>query len=88
MADDRTLTMDRRLVVLTATLAALAGNHVNVAMASRWAIVGKPAPSYDPATKVCANTYCHSDGTNGTPELDIYTDSFSLVGSLTPACRA
>ena len=36
----------------------------------------------------CANTYCHSDGTNGTPELDIYTDSFSLVGSLTPACRA
>ncbi|OGV75042.1 MAG: hypothetical protein A3K18_14425 [Lentisphaerae bacterium RIFOXYA12_64_32] len=26
----------------------------------------------------------NSDGTNGTPELDIYTDSFSLVGSLTP----
>lgn len=43
------------------------GKHVNgekdVKMAARWAIVGRPDPSYDQNTKVCANVYCHSDGT-------------------------
>jgi predicted CxxxxCH...CXXCH cytochrome family protein len=42
-------------------------NHVNgvkdVSMASQWTIVGKPAPTYNPATKSCDNVYCHSDGT-------------------------
>jgi predicted CxxxxCH...CXXCH cytochrome family protein len=42
--------------------------HLNkvkdVVMDPQWAIVGKPGPSYDSATKVCANIYCHSDGTN------------------------
>lgn len=42
--------------------------HVNgtrdVVMAPQWNIVGRPAASYDPATKVCDNVYCHSDGTS------------------------
>jgi len=46
--------------------------HVNgtreVAMAPQWSIVGRPAPSYDPVTKVCDNVYCHSDGTTD-PDL-------------------
>ncbi|HEY5973183.1 MAG TPA: CxxxxCH/CxxCH domain-containing protein, partial [Geobacteraceae bacterium] len=41
--------------------------HVNkskdVVMSVDWSIVGKPSPSYDSFTKVCANVYCHSDGT-------------------------
>ncbi len=41
--------------------------HVNgakdVVIDSRWNIDGRPAASYDPATKVCNNVYCHSDGT-------------------------
>ncbi|SNB46426.1 CxxxxCH/CxxCH domain-containing protein [Geobacter sp. DSM 9736] len=41
--------------------------HVNgakeVEMAPLWSIVGRPAPSYDPVTKICDNVYCHSDGT-------------------------
>ncbi len=42
--------------------------HVNgtkdVVMSAQWAIVwDQGAPAYDPATKVCANVYCHSDGT-------------------------
>ena len=36
----------------------------NVTMASQWNIVGRPASSYDPATKTCYNVYCHSDGTS------------------------
>jgi predicted CxxxxCH...CXXCH cytochrome family protein len=43
--------------------------HINrtkdVEMSSEWAVVGKPAPSYDPLTKVCNNVYCHTDGTTG-----------------------
>ena len=35
----------------------------NVEMAPEWAIVGRPAPSYNPVTKICDNVYCHSDGT-------------------------
>ncbi|OGW36165.1 MAG: cytochrome C [Nitrospirae bacterium GWC2_56_14] len=35
----------------------------NVVMAPEWAIVGRPAPSYNPVTMVCDNVYCHSDGT-------------------------
>jgi predicted CxxxxCH...CXXCH cytochrome family protein len=41
--------------------------HVNgakdVVFSAQWAIVGRPAPSYNPATRVCDNIYCHSDGT-------------------------
>ena len=41
--------------------------HLNgtkdVVMAPQWNIVGRPASSYNPATKVCNNVYCHSDGT-------------------------
>ena len=46
-----------------------ANGQVEVVMASRWAIVGNPAPAYDPVTKVCANVYCHSDGTTVNPEV-------------------
>ncbi len=49
------------------------GKHVNgtvdVAIASKWDIVGNPPPSYDPATKVCSDVYCHSDGTTVNPEV-------------------
>lgn len=42
--------------------------HVNgikdIAMASQWNILGRPAASYNQATKVCDNVYCHSDGTS------------------------
>lgn len=42
---------------------------VDVAIASDWNIVGKPAPSYDAATKTCDNVYCHSDGTTVNPQV-------------------
>ncbi|UFS70324.1 CxxxxCH/CxxCH domain-containing protein [Geomonas sp. RF6] len=35
----------------------------DIVVDSRWAIPGRPAPSYDRATKTCDNLYCHSDGT-------------------------
>ncbi|MDU0460467.1 MAG: CxxxxCH/CxxCH domain-containing protein [Geobacteraceae bacterium] len=42
-------------------------SHVNgakdISMASQWNIDGRPAPDYNPTTKVCGNVYCHSDGT-------------------------
>jgi predicted CxxxxCH...CXXCH cytochrome family protein len=45
----------------------ITANHLNgvkdVVMASQWNIVGRPPASYDPATKICDNVYCHSDGT-------------------------
>lgn len=44
-------------------------NEKNVAFDPKWKIVGKPDPSYNPATKVCDNLYCHSDGTSGTPQI-------------------
>lgn len=34
----------------------------DILMATRWSIVGKPAPTYNPVTKVCDTVYCHSDG--------------------------
>ena len=46
--------------------------HVNqqkdVQVASQWAIIGRPAPTYNKETKECDNVYCHSDGT-GSPEV-------------------
>ncbi|MSM40624.1 MAG: CxxxxCH/CxxCH domain-containing protein [Geobacter sp.] len=53
--------------------AILYGKHVNrqkdVVMDQKWAIVGKNPPSYDLATKVCDNVYCHSDGTNDPEQI-------------------
>jgi predicted CxxxxCH...CXXCH cytochrome family protein len=41
--------------------------HVNgvkdIMIDPKWNIVGRPDASYNPATKVCSNLYCHSDGT-------------------------
>ncbi|RII26037.1 MAG: CxxxxCH/CxxCH domain-containing protein, partial [Geobacter sp.] len=36
---------------------------VDVAMPAQWDIVGQPRASFDSSTKVCNNSYCHSDGT-------------------------
>ncbi|HEY3353748.1 MAG TPA: CxxxxCH/CxxCH domain-containing protein, partial [Polyangia bacterium] len=46
---------------------------VDVKVAPRWNIVGKPAPGYDPATKTCSNVYCHSDGTSVDPRVRTFT---------------
>ncbi len=46
--------------------------QVDVAIDPQWSIVGQSAPSYDPSTEVCSNTYCHSDGTAITPEMRAY----------------
>jgi predicted CxxxxCH...CXXCH cytochrome family protein len=35
----------------------------NIAIYPEWNITNRPPASYDPATKVCDNIYCHSDGT-------------------------
>jgi len=47
--------------------------HVNgvkdVVIAPQWAIVGRPAPGYDPNDKVCDNVYCHSDGTTNPEDV-------------------
>ncbi len=43
-----------------------------VTIANKWAIVGKPAPSYNPVTKVCDNIYCHSDGTDNPSEIKAF----------------
>ncbi|NJC87306.1 MAG: CxxxxCH/CxxCH domain-containing protein, partial [Desulfuromonas sp.] len=42
---------------------------VDVVFNSKWSIAGKPAPTYNTATMVCDNLYCHSDGTAGTPVI-------------------
>lgn len=41
----------------------------NVKMAHRWDIDGRPPADYNPATKVCGNVYCHSDGTTNPEEV-------------------
>lgn len=43
-----------------------------VSIANRWAIVGKDAPRYNSATKVCDNIYCHSDGTDNPGEIKAF----------------
>jgi len=47
-------------------------SHVNgekdIKMAPQWNIDGRPASAYNQVTKVCANVYCHSDGTTD-PEV-------------------
>lgn len=47
--------------------------HVNgltdVAINSRWAIVGNNPPSFNSSSKICNNVYCHSDGTTVNPEV-------------------
>ncbi|MBI5142242.1 MAG: CxxxxCH/CxxCH domain-containing protein [Nitrospirae bacterium] len=47
--------------------------HVNefadVAINSRWSIVGNMPPSFNSSSKVCNNIYCHSDGTTVNPEV-------------------
>lgn len=47
--------------------------HVNetkdVVINSNWYVTGSPDPTYDSGTKVCDNTYCHSDGTSVNPDI-------------------
>jgi predicted CxxxxCH...CXXCH cytochrome family protein len=49
------------------------GTHVNeqvdVAFDPKWRISGYPVSSYNAATMVCDNIYCHSDGTTVDPVL-------------------
>jgi predicted CxxxxCH...CXXCH cytochrome family protein len=53
--------------------------HVNnvkdVEINPYWSIDGMPndPPHYDPDTKTCYNTYCHSDGTTNPEELKAYS---------------
>ena len=48
-------------------------NHLNktvdIEMAPKWEIGNRPKPTYDPATKVCNNVYCHSDGTTDPEDI-------------------
>ncbi|ACM21475.1 cytochrome c, 37 heme-binding sites [Geotalea daltonii FRC-32] len=41
----------------------------DVSMGSQWAIVGRSAPVYDAANKICDNVYCHSDGTTNPEDV-------------------
>ena len=41
----------------------------DIAFDPKWAITGKPAPTYNTTTKLCDNLYCHSDGTTVNPEI-------------------
>ncbi|MEW6217990.1 MAG: CxxxxCH/CxxCH domain-containing protein [Thermodesulfobacteriota bacterium] len=67
----------------------LSASHTNgavdVAINAQWAIVGKPAPSYEPGTEVCANVYCHSDGTTVDPEVRPYP--WTSTGAGCNACH-
>ena len=44
-------------------------NSKDVVFDPKWSISGRPAPSYDSASKVCLNVYCHTDGTAVNPEI-------------------
>ncbi|WP_298272310.1 CxxxxCH/CxxCH domain-containing protein [Geobacter sp.] len=58
--------------------------HVNgtkdVKMAPQWNIVGRDEASYDPATKVCSNVYCHSDGTTDPETVRAFPWTASKAG--------
>ena len=46
--------------------------NIDVVISSQWAIVGRPAPSYNSTTKVCDNVYCHSDGTTDPGPIKLF----------------
>jgi predicted CxxxxCH...CXXCH cytochrome family protein len=53
-----------------------ADGTVDVAIATRWNMAGKPPAGYAPATKVCSNVYCHSDGlASGSHVYDVVWDA-------------
>ena len=71
--------------------------HVNgakdIEMATKWEIGSRPKPSYDPATKVCDNVYCHSDGTTDPEQVRPFawnapkTECNSCHGHPTGSCN-
>lgn len=51
-----------------------------VAVDPQWNIAGRPAPSYDQATRSCSNVYCHSDGTVNPLDAEVKQPSWPNKG--------